>query len=140
MALIQFENGFHGYYEVKGQKIRIGSDGLEPYDLTYGAIGACLYSNLLRVAEERGITLPGAQVCVEGRKRAEIPTVLEYLKIRVFLGGDTSIEMRECLEEASRTCSMLATFSKVAEIDVNLSALPFRDVSKTSCSVKKGNC
>ena len=109
MALIQFENGFHGCYEVNGQKIRIGSDGLEPYDLTYGAIGACLYTNLLKAAEERGITLSGAQVCVEGRKRDAIPATLEYLKVRVFLGGDTSREMRDCLEEACRNCSMLHT-------------------------------
>ena len=140
MALIRFDNGFHGCYEIRGQKIKIGSGGLEPYDLTYGAIGACLYTNLLKVAEERGITLSGAQVCVEGRKRDAIPATLEFLKIRVFLGGDTSAEMRECLEEACQKCSMLATFSNVAEIDANLSALPLREVRKTACSMKKENC
>ncbi len=140
MALLQFDNGFHGCYEVKGQKFRIGRDGLEPYDLTYGAIGACLYTNLLKAAEERGITLSGAQVCVEGRKRDAIPATLEYLKVRVFLGGDTSEEMQECLEEACQKCSMLATFRQVAEIDAGLSAFPLREVRKTSCSMKKGGC
>ena len=140
MALIRYDNGFHGFYEVKGQTFEIGTGGLEPYDMTYGAIGACLYSNFLKVCEDNGITLFGAEVLVEGRKRKTVPSMLEYVKVRVFAGGDTSEELNACLQGAVGKCSMLSTFAKVAQIDAQLSALPLKEEKKTCCSMKKSKC
>lgn len=140
MALIRFDNGFHGIYKVKGQTLEIGTGGLEPYDMTYGAIGSCLFSTLLKVAEEQGITLSGVEVLIEGRKRQSVPAMVEYLKIRVYAGGDTSEDLQSCLQEACEKCSMVSTFAKVAEIDAKLSPVPLKDGAKTACSLKRGEC
>ena len=55
---------------------------------------------------------------LDGRKRKEIPTTLEYVNILMRVGGPESAEaLKECMDLAMRDCSMVQTVYKVAEIE-----------------------
>lgn len=73
MALVQFKDGFKGTYEAGNQTLQVGDGGLVPYDMTYGALSACLYSNFLKHAKAAGADIKGTDVYVDGRKRSGVP-------------------------------------------------------------------
>ena len=121
MATIHFENGFHGVYCVQDQVLRIGHEGIQPYDMTFGAVASCFYATFLGVLEEHGITVRSAEVTVDGRKRTEVPTTLEYLKLTLKPETDAPKEELEvCMQEALRRCSMVATIKAVAQVEAEL--------------------
>ena len=121
MAVIHFNNGFHGTYQIGNQILEIAHDRIQPYDMTYGAAGACFYSTFLGILREHGLTVDRADVEVEGRKRSTIPSTLEYLKLRLHLEAEDNREVLEtCMQEALEKCSMLATIRSVAEIDAEI--------------------
>ncbi len=121
MAVIHFENGFHGTYQVLDQTLKIGHERIQPYDMTYGAVGSCFYATFLEVAREHGITVASAEVTVEGRKRKTVPSTLEYLKLTLRPESDAEREdLEACMEEALNKCSMAATIRAVAEVEAEL--------------------
>ena len=121
MAVIQFENGFHGTYQVGEQTLKIGHELIQPYDMTYGAVASCFYATFLLVAKERGVSISGAEIRVSGRKRTQVPTTLEYLNLRMIpVSTAGREELEACMQEALQKCSMMATIRQVAEIDAAL--------------------
>ena len=126
MADIHFENGFNGVYCVQDQVLRIGNEGIQPYDMTFGAVASCFYATFLGVLKEHGVTVRSAEVTVDGRKRTEVPTTLEYLKLTLQPESDASKEELEaCIQEALGKCSMVATIKAVAQVEAEL-VLPER--------------
>ena len=126
MAAIHFENGFHGVYCVRDQVLEIGSEWIQPYDMTFGAVASCFYATFLGVLKEHGVTVRSAEVTVDGRKRTEVPTTLEYLKLTLQPETDASKEELEaCMQEALGKCSMVATIKAVAQVEAEL-VLPER--------------
>ena len=118
MALIVFDQGFHGYYEAGGQIIEIGETDVQPYDMTYGAIGSCLYATFLEICEERGLKIKEAEIEVNGRKRSEVPTIVTHLNIRLNVHSlEKDEDLQACFEKALECCSMAATFRMVAEFE-----------------------
>ena len=126
MASIHFENGFHGVYCVQDQILRIGHEWIQPYDMTYGAVASCFYATFLGVLNEHGITVRSAEVTVDGRKRKEVPTTLEYLKLTLKPETDAAREdLEACMQETLGRCSMVATIKAVAQVEAEL-VLPER--------------
>lgn len=118
MAKLHFTNGYEGTYQVHDQTLHIASGKILPYDMTYGAIGACLYSNFLDVAEEKGLQIQEAQVLVDGKKRDQVPAILEYLHVCVKVVCDQDQTFVDAvMEEAVAHCSMVQTFKPHAKIE-----------------------
>ena len=60
---------------------------------------------------------------IDGRKRREVPTTLEYVKLRMVPVSTASMEqLEDCMREALQKCSMMATIRQVAEIDAAIVA------------------
>ena len=126
MAVIRFENGFHGTYCIQDQTLKIGHEWIQPYDMTFGAVASCFYVTFLGVLNEHGITVRSAEVTVDGRKRTKVPTTLEYLKLTLKPESEASREELEaCMNEALGKCSMVATVKAVAQVEAEL-VLPER--------------
>ena len=118
MALLKFHDGFNGTYEVGGQTLKIGKDGIKPYDMTYGAVASCMYATFLDHTNAKGLKVGDVEIYIDGRKRKEIPTTLEYVNILMRVGGPESEEaLKECMDLAMRDCSMVQTVYKVSEIE-----------------------
>lgn len=116
MAVIRFENGFVGTYQVGGQTLHISKEAIRPYDMTYGAIAGCLWSNFLNLAKDMEIR--SADVVVNGTKRETTPTTLEHVTILIRIDTNASDEkIQNTLDEAIRVCSMVQTVAMVAKID-----------------------
>ena len=123
MAVIQFENGFHGTYHIGEQTLKIGHELIQPYDMTYGAIASCFYATYLMIAGERNVPISDAVIRIDGRKRREVPTTLEYVKLRMVPVSTASREqLEDCMREALQKCSMMATIRQVAEVDAAIVA------------------
>ena len=121
MALVVFENGFQGTYEAGQQTLKIGMDALLPYDMTYGALSACLYSNYLKHAAAAGIEIRKTEVYVDGKKRDAVPATLETVDILFRTDSDADEEaLQACLQKATETCSMFQTIACVAQMNYKL--------------------
>ena len=121
MAELVFEDGFCGTYTIGEQTLAIGYDAIRPYDMTFGALAACLYSTFTELAKEAGITLKRGVVQAEGRKRRTVPSTLEYVKLRVHVEADAERhELKRIFDDALEKCSMAATIRMVAELDASL--------------------
>ncbi len=124
MALVVFENGFQGTYEAGNQTLKIGQDDLLPYDMTYGALSACLYSNYLKHAGAAGIEIRKTEVYVDGKKRDAVPATLETVDILFRTDSDADEEaLQACLKKATETCSMFQTIACVAKMNCTLEKL-----------------
>lgn len=122
MSTITFSDGFHGVMEMRGQKLDISESGLHPYDLTYGAIGSCLYSTFLDELEKRHLTVRRCVVDVDGTKRQSVPALVKELKILFTVESDADEkDLRQAFAMALAHCSMVQTFARVAEqIDADI--------------------
>lgn len=118
MAKIHFEDGFHGTYEAGNQTLTISKEGLLPYDMTYGALAGCLYSNFLKHLSTFGLSVNSTDVLIEGEKRKTVPATLEHVRIVFETDSDADLaDLQGCLAEATKTCSMFQMISKVAEME-----------------------
>lgn len=122
MTQVFFKDGFHGRTEIGGQTLQIAGDRILPYDLTYSAIAACLYSTFLDVLEEMQLHVEQAIVDVNGVKRETVPPTVQNLFIHVQVKStDELMQLRMVLAKAASRCSMVQTFAQVAEqIDMDL--------------------
>ena len=121
MALLKFKNGFNGTYEIGDQTLRIGMDGIKPYDMTFGAMAACMYATFLDQTNARGVKVGEVEVYIDGKKRKEIPTTLEHVDIFMRVQSEAPEEViKKCMDGAMRDCSMIQTVMKVAVIDYSL--------------------
>ena len=122
MTQVFFKDGFHGMTEIGGQTLQIAGDRILPYDLTYSAIAACLYSTFLDVLEEMQLHVEQAIVDVNGVKRETVPPTVQNLFIHVQVKStDELMQLRMILAKAASRCSMVQTFAQVAEqIDMDL--------------------
>lgn len=121
MALVQFTNGFNGTYEAGGQTLKVGKEALAPYDMTYGGLAACLYSNFLKHCGEAGAEVVSGDVYIDGKKRDAVPATLEHVDIlfRVDSSADEAV-LAEALKKATETCSMFQTIAAVAKMEYKL--------------------
>ncbi len=146
MAYIEYRNGFNGTYKVGGQTLLIGKEKLMPYDMTYGAIASCLYSNFTKSVGKRGLKVSGTDVVVNGVKRDTVPATVKELTISFNVYTDASYEdILESFNEAIENCSMVQTFKMVAELktEVKINApeeMPVETVEGDACDVDGKGC
>jgi putative redox protein len=120
---IKWQNTFNGELEATNGKVLLGREAntLQPYDLLFGALGACYYSTFLTIVEKKRLQFDGATLEISGNKRLEVPTTLEYVLMKLVIKNPSNIDQfQKCIELAAKHCSVHETISKVAKIDIEV--------------------
>lgn len=117
-----FSNDFQGKMIAPRGEVAIGrkQDEMSPYHLLFGALGACFYSTFLDVVEKkRVLTFTGANLEISGNKRKEVPTTLETVQMKfTIINPSDEKQFLKCAELGTKYCSVHATISKVATIEL----------------------
>ena len=122
---LEFGYDFKGTMKAENHETNVGIEAstLSPYDMLLGALASCYYSTLLDVAKKKKITFEKAEIFVEGKKRSQIPTTLEWATIQVLVTGALKKDEKGLLkaaELAAKYCSIYETLTKVADLQWNL--------------------
>lgn len=119
---VKFTDDFHGVIQTANASlITVGADAVHPYDMLLGALVSCLHATFLEIIVKKRVTISGASYHVAGKKRQEIPTTLEKVNLNVtFYGVKNRTAVEKSLQLATKYCSVYATVSQVAEIEVQM--------------------
>lgn len=120
---LEFTNTFKGTMTAPNGCVKIGNEPgeMRPYNLLFGALGACFYSTFLDIAAKKRETFGKASLEISGRKRVGEVATLEYVFIGMTIHNPCHEEqMKKCAELAAKFCSVYATISKVATIDLDI--------------------
>lgn len=118
---IKFSPDYKGQMEVKNGVLPLGEGGFSPYNLFLGALGGCLYHTFLEIVMKKRLTFSDVKIEIDGEKRTTIPSTLETVKIKfVIKGASDQKQFEKSVKLAEDYCSIHATISKVAKIDLEL--------------------
>ena len=121
---MRFGSGFAG--ELTGEKLTVPvgrqAEGLKPYELLLGALGACYCATFVDVAKKMRLEYQRCEFDIRGLKRDEVPTILTAVEMdfRVY-GAAGEKGFARAAELAAKYCSVHETISRVADIKINLS-------------------
>ncbi|MCG8569781.1 MAG: OsmC family protein [Spirochaetes bacterium] len=116
---------FKGEVKTARGSVQIGieEDELAPYDLLLGALASCYYATFLEIAEKKRINFSSVEIQVTGRKKEEVPTTLEWVKLEIIVFG-VNVEKQKGLEQAAelagKYCSIYQTISHVAKMEYEI--------------------
>ena len=117
---MDFENTFVGTMIAPKGKVLIGAQeaGLRPYNLLFGALGACFYSTFLSIVEKKRLTFEGATLEISGRHRDAQIATLEYVQIKITIRKPSDEkQFLRSVELGAKYCSIHETISKVAQME-----------------------
>ena len=118
-----YDNVFKGVMKAPKGELLIGDQekGLSPYNLLLGALGSCYYHTFVEIAKKKRLTFDGANVEITGKKRTVVPTTLETALIKIVIkNASDEKKFVKTAELAADNCSIHATISKVAKIDLEV--------------------
>lgn len=116
-----FVPGHWQFVTDKGKNFTIES-GSSPYDYFFGALSGCLFSTFADLARKMKVAWEHVSFEIDGEKRAEVPTTLEWVTVKVTATGvDDRVKFTKAFETATRYCSIYTTISKVARMDWSVS-------------------
>jgi putative redox protein len=121
---LDFNNEFKGELVSDNAKLLIGNQegGLRPYNLLFSALASCFYATFLSIVQKKRLNFSGARIEVDGRKRQEVPTTLEYVTLKLII--QDAKEKKEgfirSAELAGEYCSIYQTISKVAQMNLEV--------------------
>jgi len=121
---IDWQKDFIGEMSAPSGKVLIGDqqNGMQPYNLLFGALGACFYSTFLSIATKKRLSFDSASVEVSGSKReiGEVRT-LENVQLVLTINNPSNEEqLRKSALMGAKFCSIHETISKVAEIKLEV--------------------
>ena len=89
-----------------------------PYDYLFGALSGCLFATFSDLAVKMKVGWEHVSFEVDGEKRTESPTTLEWVTVKVVATGvDNQGKFTKAFETATRYCSIYETLSKVARME-----------------------
>lgn len=120
---MNFSNQFEGTLISPTGQVEIGekADTMKPYHLLFGALGSCFYSTFVSVANKKRLEFKSASLEIEGTKREELPKTLDFVKMTLTIKGADQTKKEQFMRSVDygvQYCSIHATISKVAKIDV----------------------
>ncbi|MGI6392129.1 MAG: OsmC family protein [Candidatus Izemoplasmatales bacterium] len=121
--LTKWNSDFEGVMEAPKGKILLGDQpsGLSPYNLLFGALASCFYATFLSIADKKKLSFTSATVEVSGKKREDKIATLEYVKmILTIKDASDQKQILRSAELGAEYCSIHATISKVAKIDLEV--------------------
>ena len=116
---IVFTDGFQGTLYLENGTVPIGKvpGGAAPYELLYGALASCLYATFMGILIKKKISITECRIEVDGEKREEIPTTLEWCHLTVTIKGAEKEEpIKKSFDLACKYCSIYTTISQVAKM------------------------
>lgn len=119
----KFENTFNGYMESPKGKVLIGDleNGQRPYNLLFGALGACYYHTFLEIANKKRLSFAGAEIEIDGVRRTEAPYTLANVFITITIkNADNEKQFFKTAELAAQHCSIHNTISEVANMSLEV--------------------
>ncbi|MFH0993391.1 MAG: OsmC family protein, partial [bacterium] len=82
---------------------------------------SCFYATFLSVATKKRLTFKEAKLTISGHKRDTIPPMLDQVTIQMtVVGASDESGIRRSAELGAEHCSIHATISKVAAIELNV--------------------
>lgn len=118
---LDFENTFNGTLNAGERTVTVGESGFRPYEMLLGALGGCYYATLLDITEKMRVGFESAQVKVQGRKRQETPTHLEWCEVTLSVkGAEDREKMQRAAQLAAKYCSVYYTISQVCTIELKV--------------------
>jgi putative redox protein len=118
---LTFEQGFRGVLESPTSKINIGQteNGIAPYHMLYGALGACFYATFLSISEKMRLSFSKAFVEISGEKRDESPATLKHVKVELTIYNPSHQEkLIKAAQNGAKFCSIYETISQVADMEL----------------------
>ncbi|HOH18492.1 MAG TPA: OsmC family protein [Bacilli bacterium] len=117
---LDFTNTFNGTMIAPKGQILIGTQegGMRPYNLLFGALGACFYATFLSIVEKKRLSFASASVEVSGRHRDDQIGTLEYVQIKITIRKPSDEkQFLRSVELGAKYCSIHETISKVAQME-----------------------
>lgn len=121
--LVQFDESFHGVAEGERARLLLGLEegAFRPYELLFGALASCLYHTYLDILRKKRLHHRRVTLEVKGRKREEVPTTLELVRILVKIEGcEHPKGARQALDLATKYCSIYQTLAHVAKMEYDV--------------------
>lgn len=101
--------------------VKIFKDGAKPYDMLLGALGSCFYATFMSIVEKKKLTFDEVDLDISGRKRAEVPTTLEDVNIKMVIKNPSNEQqLLKSAELGAKYCSIYETISKVAKMNLEV--------------------
>ncbi len=118
-----FKEGFVGELSSPTSKIKIGKqeNGIAPYHMLYGALGACFYATFLSISDKMRLTFSGAEIEITGTKRDQSPSTLEQVYVKLVVHNPSHEEkLKKAAQLGAQHCSIYETISKVAQMNLEI--------------------
>ncbi len=118
-----FKEGFVGELSSPTSKIKIGKqeNGIAPYHMLYGALGACFYATFLSISDKMRLTFSGAEIEITGTKRDQSPATLEQVYVKLVVHNPSHEEkLKKAAQLGAQHCSIYETISKVAQMNLEI--------------------
>jgi len=120
---VEFRDGFQGTsVNSNGKELKIGMDEWRPYEMLHSAVASCMYSTFLDVINKKKLNFEKIIVAVESKKKDEIPSSIEKMKIIFEAHGvdkndeKTVDKFNKSLELAAKYCSMYNTLKGIVNM------------------------
>lgn len=120
---IEWKNIFEGTLYAPNGKLSLGASkgALKPYNLLFGALGACFYSTFVNVAQKKKLDFAGASMEIEGVTRQELPQTLETVVMRFMIKkASDRDQFMQCVDYGIKYCSIHKTIGMVAAIKITV--------------------
>lgn len=126
---LNFSQDFVGTLQTKLGEFSVGSQkgDLLPYDMVLGALGSCYYATFLGIAEKMRLEYEKVDIDIQGAKREEVPTTLEWVEIKLDFYGvapQQDNKFARAVDLAGKYCSVHETLAQVAKITTTFALHP----------------
>ena len=121
-AHVTFNSNHDGVSTIRDSKVNISyrGEGFAPYELFLSGYAACLHATFLGIAKKKRLTFTDVSYNVEGHKREEVPTLLNYVKTVITFTGVTEDKQQsviKSMELAEKYCSISAMIKGIADME-----------------------
>lgn len=120
---LNFDNTFNGYMASPKGKVLIGDNenGQRPYNLLFGALGACYYHTFLEISTKKRLNFESVEIEIDGVRRNEVPYTLANVFIKLKIkNADNEKQFSKTAELAAEHCSIHNTISEVANMSLEV--------------------
>lgn len=120
-----WDSEFKGIMETPTGTINIGDEenGMAPYHMLFGALGACFYATFLSIAKKKRLTFDKATLEVSGKKeeKEREPRLLEEAVMTLTITNPSNEKgFIRSAELGAEYCSIHKTLEKIAHIELKV--------------------
>ncbi len=121
---IDWQKDFIGEMTAPSGKVLVGDqpNGMQPYNLLFGALASCFYSTFLSIASKKRMSFDSASVEVSGSKKetGDVRTLDNVQMVLTINNPSNEEQLKKSALLGAKFCSIHETISKVAEIKLEV--------------------